>query len=252
MALVSTSTRAVLSRAFSSLSTAMPSMPGSLRSSRITSGASSAASASAVAPSPASPATSIPSCTSSSTRSPRRTTGWSSTISTEMGGVMRSPSGRLPRARSSAPWFPSGRTGWSAAARRRGALAHRGQPEPAGRRVGREPVAVVGHLQHDQARGPWTGRPGRRTRPACRSALCRASCADPVQRRLRRGAERRQVGGGERDRDAVRPPGQHRVAGAAIRPARRLPGPAGPGRRSPRGARRGLRRRARRPPRSRP
>ena len=70
----------------------MPSMPGSFRSSRITSGACSAASASAVAPSPASPATSIPSCTSSSTRSPRLTTGWSSTISTAMGRVIA----RLP------------------------------------------------------------------------------------------------------------------------------------------------------------
>ena len=110
VALVSTSTRARLSRVLSSPSTATPSMPGSLRSRRTTSGAISAASASAVAPSPASPATSIPSCTSSSTRRPRRTTGWSSTISTFIGPVFGTVIGSPSPGRSSAPWFPSGWT----------------------------------------------------------------------------------------------------------------------------------------------
>ena len=68
--------------ALSGCSTARPSMPGSLRSSSTMSGDSEVARDTAVCPSPASPTTTMSSCTSSSARSPCRTTGWSSTMST--------------------------------------------------------------------------------------------------------------------------------------------------------------------------
>ena len=80
--LVSTSTLAGRFRSLSSASTPSPSRPGSFRSSRITSGATAAASSTASAPSPASPTTSMSGCRLSSTRSPCRTTGWSSAIRT--------------------------------------------------------------------------------------------------------------------------------------------------------------------------
>ena len=121
----------------------------------------------------------------------RRTTGWSSTISTEMG-----PRHWLPHRlafpgtviRTVVP-FAAGPDGQRAAGRR-GALAHRGQPEAAGRRLGHEPVPVVGHLEHDQAR-----RLGQGDRDAGRAGVPQRVVQRLLRHPVERGLGRRSSGG---------------------------------------------------------
>ena len=232
-------------------------MPGSLRSSRITSGASSAASASAVAPSPASPTTSIPSCTSSSTRSPRRTTGWSSTISTEIGASW-SMTGRPARdrqlltgtvIRTTVPGRPERMVSAPPAAAARSRIEASPRPPDGASGANPWPSSAT-------SRTTWRGGLGQGDpdagRPGVPQRVVQRLLGHPVERRLLPGARARagRAAVNVTGTPCARPPAPR--TGAATRPARPRPGPAGPGRRSPRAARRGPRRRARRPSRSRP
>src|SRR5436305_13139185 len=128
-----------------------PSSRGMVRSMRITSGRSRAASATASSPSPASPTTSSPSWSPRNVRSPSRTTAWSSTTSTVIGGSAM-PDGQRHRGPR-----PRGRGDLEPAAEPAGPLLHRGQPEVAGSELGIrgiEPGPVVADDEHEAARAP--------------------------------------------------------------------------------------------------
>ncbi len=70
---------------------------------------------------------------------------------------------------------------------------HRGQPDPAGGRLGDEPVAVVADLEGDPARGPGQADADR-GRPGVPQRVVQRFLGDPVQCRLLAGAEGGQLG----------------------------------------------------------
>jgi len=139
----------------------MPSMPGSFRSSRSTSGRISAASASAVAASPASRSP-HPVLDLEQDPQPRLTTGWSSTIRTEMGWSITHLRCRIsgprplmgPHPHQTCPSYPRMVSTPPPAA------ATLPQSRPARARsthVRRESVPVVGDLEHRPARAASAG-----------------------------------------------------------------------------------------------